>query len=147
MKIIINKNRLNITPSSFLRKAGYNYIQDRKMGKESFVRRLGRNFYPRLHIYIKENNNNLIFDLHLDQKQASYSGTHMHNAEYDGAVVEDEINRLKSLLLADIQSLSNQVDLKKSPLEEIGQGELPENKTKKISWFKNIFTRNRLIAK
>ncbi len=68
---------------------------------------MGSGHYPRFHIYIKREDDKIVLDLHLDQKQASYAGSHMHNAEYDGEVVESEIKRLKSLILKDYQSGSN----------------------------------------
>lgn len=82
----------------FLRHAGYANIYDRRSGQESCVRRLGGGFYPRFHMYIEERGEQIIFNLHLDQKQPSYAGAHAHNAEYDGEVVEGEIERLKNLL-------------------------------------------------
>lgn len=98
MKLAIDKNQLNMSPEQFLRRAGYGYIRDRRTGHDSYVRRLGSGFYPRLHMYIEEQGGRAIFNLHLDQKQASYEGAHMHNAEYDGPVVEGEMARLKSLV-------------------------------------------------
>ncbi len=97
MKLILNKN-LKESPANFLRQAGYGYIQDRRSGQDSFVRRLGSGFYPRLHMYAEESGDNIIFNLHLDQKQPSYSGAHAHNAEYDSQIVAEEIERLKQLL-------------------------------------------------
>ncbi len=98
MKLIVNKNQLNVAPEQFLRKAGYGYIRDRHSGQDSFVRRLSSGHYPRLHMYIKESDNAIIFNLHLDQKQASYAGAHAHSAEYEGEVVEGEIRRLRELI-------------------------------------------------
>lgn len=98
MKLILNKNQLNMAPEQFLRKAGYAYIRDRKTGLDSFARRLGAGFYPRLHMYVGEQGDNLIFNLHLDQKQPSYSGARAHNAEYNGEVVGEEIERLEKLI-------------------------------------------------
>lgn len=45
-------------------------------------------------------NDRLIFSLHLDQKFASYekSGSHKHSGEYDGKVVEKELERIKNIL-------------------------------------------------
>lgn len=97
MKFKINSNLVD-NYKVFIRRAGYALIFDRRRGVESFVRRLGSGHYPRLHLYIDEAGSDLIFSLHLDQKKASYEGYHMHNAEYDNEIVEDEINRLKSLL-------------------------------------------------
>ncbi|MFH1662127.1 MAG: hypothetical protein ABIA02_03455 [Candidatus Falkowbacteria bacterium] len=99
MKLIIDKNKINMAPEQFLRGAGYAFIHDRRSGNESFVRRLGSYHYPRLHMYCKIQGEQIIFDLHLDQKQASYQGSHAHNAEYDGEVVEREIERLKKLII------------------------------------------------
>lgn len=99
MKLIIDKNQLNEAPEIFLRHAGYGFIYDRRSGQSSFVRRLGGGFYPRFHMYIEENDKQVIFNLHLDQKQPSYAGAHAHNAEYEGEVVEQEIQRLKQLVV------------------------------------------------
>jgi len=99
MKIIIPKNSLNENPEVWLRHAGYGLIFDRQRGVQSFVRRLGSNFYPRIHLYVEDMGDNWNFNLHLDQKQASYEGSHMHNAEYDSEVVVKEVERLKSMLL------------------------------------------------
>jgi len=96
MKLILNKNVLDQAPENLLRQAGYAYLMDRNTGQESFVRRLNRGFYPRFHLYLEERNNQVILNLHLDQKQASYEGAQAHNAEYDGELVEQEIERIKS---------------------------------------------------
>lgn len=98
MKLIIDKNLLDSTPEQFLRKAGYGYIRDRRSGNDSFVRRMGSGFYPRLHMYVEENNSQIIFNLHLDQKQPSYAGSRAHSGEYEGEVVEREIDRLRQFL-------------------------------------------------
>ncbi|MFH1822987.1 MAG: hypothetical protein ABH830_04795 [Patescibacteria group bacterium] len=98
MKLVIEKNKINMAAEQFLRRAGYAYIQDRQTGNDSFVRRLGSNFYPRFHMYLEEEAKKIIFNLHLDQKKPSYAGAHAHNAEYDGEVVEQEVERLRSLL-------------------------------------------------
>ena len=45
-------------------------------------------------MYFEDRPDRIVFDLHLDQKQASYAGNNMHNAEYDGPVVEEEIKDL-----------------------------------------------------
>ena len=98
MKLIIDKNKLDAAPEQFLRRAGYGYIRDRRSAKDSFVRRLGGGFYPRLHMYIEDKGSEVILNLHLDQKKASYAGARAHNAEYDGLIVEEEIKRLKNLI-------------------------------------------------
>ena len=88
-----------MSPGLFLREAGYSHITDRQSGQDSFVRRLTRDFYPRFHLYLQEEGEMLVLNLHLDQKRPIYRGApHAHNAEYDGEVVEREIERLKILL-------------------------------------------------
>jgi len=98
MKLIVDKNQLNMNPEQFLRRAGYGYIRDCASGRDSFARRLGSGFYPRFHIYAEERGEKVIFNLHLDQKRPSYKGARMHNAEYDSEMVIEEIDRLKRLL-------------------------------------------------
>lgn len=78
-----------------LRHAGYFPFRDPKSGEESFVCRLGPDFYPRFHLYAKEQSNTITLSLHLDQKQTSYGGSHMHNGEYEGEVVEREMERIR----------------------------------------------------
>ena len=98
MKLIIKREQLTQTPQDFLRRAGYGLIFDRQRGINSFVRRLGGGFYPRLHMYPEIQGDNIVFNLHMDQKQASYEGSHMHNAEYDNEIVAEEIERLRSII-------------------------------------------------
>lgn len=107
MKLIVNKKQLAEAPENWLRHAGYGLIPEREDGEISFARRFSRDFYPRFHIYFKQEkdsrgNEFVVFNLHLDQKKPGYQGFNRHNAEYDGEVVETEIARLKSLLLPDI---------------------------------------------
>lgn len=104
MKLIVKKSQLSEAPEQFLRRAGYAYIEDRRRGTSSFVRRLGAGFYPRLHMYTAREGDSVSFNLHLDQKQASYKGSHMHNAEYGGEVVSAEMERIKGLLRQRIQN-------------------------------------------
>lgn len=98
MKLIIPLSSFDVTPSYFLLSAGYIYIRSRKTGQGSFVRKLGRNFYPRFHIYYKEEDESITFNVHLDQKQASYEGTSAHSGEYNGETVETEVARLKKIV-------------------------------------------------
>jgi len=104
MKLIVNKSRLtNFNADEFLRQAGFAYIYDNLREHGSYIKRLNRDYYPRLHVYVntksdKENNELVVIEMHLDQKKASYTGAKMHNAEYDGEVVEAEINNLKNLM-------------------------------------------------
>ena len=117
MKITVDKNKFNINAEQFLRRNGYAFIVDRRRGKESFVRRMGSGHYPRFHIYIKKEDDRIIFDLHLDQKQVSYAGSHMHNAEYDGSTVQAEITRLKELIAHEFKNTS-QANIEEEPVKQ-----------------------------
>lgn len=99
MRLIIDPSQIDSSPEQFLLRSGYGHIFDRRRGVDSFVQRLGGGFYPRLHMYVNLlPDGRIAFDLHLDQKEASYAGSHMHNADYDGPVVAEEIERLRGLI-------------------------------------------------
>jgi hypothetical protein len=97
MKLIAKKSQLAMNPSQMLRRAGYAFLVDRRTGQESYAMHLGSGRYPRLHMYVSEQGDEVSFNLHLDQKQTSYAGSSRHNAEYDGEVVAGEIERLRRL--------------------------------------------------
>jgi hypothetical protein len=98
MKLVVPKSILPGQAPQFLRSAGYAFIIDHRDNKESFVRRLESGHYPRLHMYVEDLGDKVSFNLHLDQKQVTYAGQSRHGAEYDGPVVEAEINHLRSIL-------------------------------------------------
>ncbi len=105
MKLVVNKKQLDGAAEQFIRRAGYGQIFDRQTNQYSYTHRFTRDFYPRFHLYIEERGEEIIFNLHLDQKRPGYAGQSRHNAEYDGEVVEREMQRIKSLLLPDFISL------------------------------------------
>ena len=96
MKFVINNpKRENVY--NLLRGIGYHFLdKNEKTGELNFARPL-RGF-PRFHIYLKINDENLIFNLHLDQKKPIYKGTTAHSGEYDGATIEQEAERIKEEL-------------------------------------------------
>jgi hypothetical protein len=98
MKLFLSQADLNIAYHIFLRQAGYTYIENRKTGQGSFVRPFGRNNYPRFHVYVIEEDDKIVFNAHLDQKQASYEGSSAHSGEYDSPLVKEELERLRALL-------------------------------------------------
>ena len=71
---------------------------DEKTGEMKFTRFLDSSGYPRFHLFIKESGNELIFSLHLDQKKPSYKGVPAHSGEYEGKIVEQEAERIKSII-------------------------------------------------
>ncbi len=82
---------------NLMRDCGYHFLDKNEENSEyNFVR--PPRSYPRFHIYLKVENENLIFNLHLDQKRPIYKGTIAHSGEYDGEVVEQEAKRVKEIL-------------------------------------------------
>lgn len=99
MQIIFNQTQI-IDPEKTILRCGYGKIIDRRMNKISFAKRIHRDFYPRFHVYIKIQNDKVIFDLHLDQKRPIYEGVTAHSGEYDGDVVEREAGRIQTVIAA-----------------------------------------------
>ena len=96
MKFIILKSRENLT--SIARKIGYIPIRTNDQNEFSMERPLTRNDYPRFHIYAKEGGEEFSLNLHLDQRKPSYAGTSAHAGEYEGDIINQEIERIKSLI-------------------------------------------------
>lgn len=86
------------TPRILMQKCGYGLIVDRKNKKGSFVKRLSTGLYPRFHIYIDHKEKGFTVSLHLDQKKASYTGNTAHSGEYDGHLVEVEMEKIKKII-------------------------------------------------
>jgi len=126
MKIKLEKQQLGgMSPTQWLRRAGYALIYDRHSGEESFSRRFSRDFYPRFHLYVQEiiDSSYLFFNLHLDHKKASYAGQTRHSADYDGELVEEEASRIKSLLLNIDSEKNTERDIRKDNSSEKKQKE------------------------
>lgn len=106
MEFVIKNIQKSTT--DLMRTIAYKPAYFQKSGEFSVVRPIGRNDYPRFHVYITESNpsissgqmnvKNYIFSIHLDQKKPSYEGSHAHSGEYDSDVVEAESERIKQLL-------------------------------------------------
>lgn len=79
------------------RAIGY-VIIDTNGNQYNLVRKLAGNNYPRFHIYAKVFGQKYEIGLHLDQKAPIYEGSHAHNGEYFGPIVEAEVDRIKELL-------------------------------------------------
>ena len=76
-----------------MRKCGY---APDKSG-DAFSRSLRNGRYPKFHIYYTLGEGIVTLHLHLDQKQPSYQGNHAHSGEYNGALVEAEVARIKNI--------------------------------------------------
>jgi len=83
---------------NLMRKAGYQlqgkFAEDSELAFSKPTRG-----YPRFHIYLRIKDGNLLANLHLDQKKPIYKGAPAHSADYEGKVVEEEIKRIKQVLL------------------------------------------------
>jgi len=127
MDFTVYKNKIPANGHEVMQRFGYARIVSHHTGKESFVKRLYREHYPRFHCYLKETTDQLTFSLHLDQKEASYKGNHMHSGEYDGPLVEQEIANLKQFI----------VDLVKKEQEKTQTSKISETKaTTEKPWWK-----------
>ncbi len=83
-----------------IRKIGY-FLNSNNSGELNCVKRLRPGQpWPRYHLYIKEISDSYQLNLHVDQKAETrhYNASSAHNGEYDGPLVEQEINRIQSLL-------------------------------------------------
>jgi hypothetical protein len=99
MNISLPADIHHTTAAQILRRAGYHEFVDPKTHKVSYVRSIGqRGYYPRFHIYMKEVDGELTLDLHLDQKKPSYRRSRAHAGEYDGPIVEGEVQRIVQIL-------------------------------------------------
>lgn len=98
MKIVFNQE-INI--QRLMRRCGYFF--ERLTGEEMiFIRFLtqARSGYPRFHAYItqKQSPRETVINLHLDQKKPIYKGSAAHAGEYDGEIIEKEVERIKNIL-------------------------------------------------
>lgn len=82
------------------RAIGYVIIDTTEKGEYNMVRKLAGDSYPRFHIYLSQKQGGWNFSLHLDQKKPVYenSGSHAHNGEYFGPIIDGEADRIKSAL-------------------------------------------------
>lgn len=74
-----------------MRSCGYKHITDKNTGKESFVKKLSAQGYPRFHAYLVQNAKEVTVDLHLDQTKTLYSGQTAHRADYESKEVQNEL--------------------------------------------------------
>ena len=90
------KNK-NLDFEKLIKRCGYREIFNKKTGGKSYVHRAGIYSFPRFHLYIeKETPDEIILNLHLDQKRISYPGCPAHSADYEGKAIEKEIERIKN---------------------------------------------------
>jgi hypothetical protein len=79
---------------NLLRRAGYGEQRTRN-GQISFIRRVSGERFPRYHAYVENTQGGgMQVNLHVDQKEATYDGSSAHSGEYEGSVVEREMERI-----------------------------------------------------
>lgn len=86
---------------NLMRHCGYHF--ERKNKEELvFSRIIGQSKpgYPRFHAYVKVNpvSQQTLFNLHFDQKKPIYKGAAAHSAEYEGKLLEEEVERIKKIV-------------------------------------------------
>ncbi len=83
-----------------LRRAGYLCLgRGQDEAELSFIRPFGRSGYPRFHLFVRfDQGKESIFDLHLDQRKGVYTGARAHGADYDGPLIEEEMERIATFL-------------------------------------------------
>ncbi|MDP2704354.1 MAG: hypothetical protein Q8P01_03990 [bacterium] len=89
MKLEIKKPK-NENLQTTMRRLGYKPIGYSDRGELNCVRPIGRD-YPRFHAYIKEDGDEYIFNIHLDQKRPSYGRETAHSGDYESDTVRDEV--------------------------------------------------------
>lgn len=64
-----------------------------------FVRALASSGYPRFHIFAHTEKDDLIINIHLDQKKETYGEAKRHHGEYEGSpALTEEAERIKKFL-------------------------------------------------
>jgi len=98
MKILLQN--LHDSPRTLIRRAGYGEHYDARSQETSYARRLGDTVFPKFHAYVAERDGGVEVSLHLDQKQPSYGASHMHSGEYDGPLIEKELQRIRDVFVS-----------------------------------------------
>ena len=97
MKFQISLDNENLLVS--LRKCGYAPEgRDPKTGELRFWKSVTGRRFPRFHLYAVQQDNEATLNLHLDQKAPSYQGSAAHSGEYEGPLVEQEMQRILNLI-------------------------------------------------
>lgn len=81
-----------------MRRAGYTF--QRTEGNEmSFVRPLARAGYPRFHMYVSTEGQDMQISFHLDQKKETYGEGTRHHGEYENeGALQIEAKRIMEVL-------------------------------------------------
>ncbi|OGZ33985.1 MAG: hypothetical protein A2Y98_00770 [Candidatus Portnoybacteria bacterium RBG_19FT_COMBO_36_7] len=95
----LNFKNIKDSPLNLMRQAGYSYVgRDERIEEEAYERRLSSGDYPKFHVYIKREGDFVFVNLHLDQKEPSYSGSPAHSGEYEeNEVLQKEAGIIKKV--------------------------------------------------
>jgi hypothetical protein len=88
---------LNDNARNMMRKLGYGEHTGHG-GQMSYTRRVTNQPFPRYHAYVEDYNGGIQINLHVDQKEASYHGSSVHSGEYDGRLVDEEMERIQNTI-------------------------------------------------
>lgn len=90
-----------------MRLIGYQGALFKKDGEFFIVRRLGKNDYPRFHLHGLQEEEAILFKLHLDESKPLFRGAVGHSGVHEGRAVGEEMKRIKSLLKSDLGVIHN----------------------------------------
>ncbi len=90
-----------------LRRLGYAPIFDNLTKKKSYVKKINPSaHYPRLHLYLKLEKEDLVISLHLDQTPTRHKDQRAHQAEYQNSpFLKQEFEKIKKYFLKNSSSL------------------------------------------
>ncbi len=107
---------------NILRRLGYG--EDRKWnGQISYMKRISDTKFPHYHVYLEDMNGGLQINLHVDQKEATHEGSSAHAGEYEGTLVETEMNYIaRAIEFLKQESQADQPKPKPEKKEESSKG-------------------------
>lgn len=73
--------------------------QDERTGELDFTHPIRGDAFPRFHAFLKIYKEEIIFNIHLDQRAPIYKGVAAHEGEYSGELVEKEAERIKQFFI------------------------------------------------
>lgn len=97
----------NNSLSEIMRIIGYQGARFKKDGEFSIVRRIRKTGYPMFHLYGRIEDSGIIFRLHLDRARPLFRGGLGHSGEHEGRAVEEEMERIKTVLQKELGVIHN----------------------------------------
>jgi hypothetical protein len=99
MQLII-KNTKKDTIYNLMRNLSYHFIeQDERTGELNFTHPIRGNAFPRFHAFLTIRADEIIINIHFDQRAPVYRGTVAHEGEYSGPLLDEEAKRIKQFFL------------------------------------------------